>query len=457
MANKQETAKAIAARGGKILRLGLILGDKIVEEQLIRDRKKPVTIGQSAKNTFAIPAVGLPKTWSLFEQAGGRYVLRISESMDGRISDGNDVSTLAQLRGGRAQKVGDHWLLPLSESARGKILLGDVSILFQFVQAPPLQPRPQLPHSVRGSFADRIDPYLAVIVAISLMAHTGLYVHYKFFVDEPKPPPPDVIPDQFARVLVEAPRPPEPAKPSDKGEAPAAEEEKGQEQAKDDKPKGEKKDDPKPAEPQTAEAKVASTAPVRVLKQLSGKGGSGAPLLGPGDDKEAWGDLGKGLGKVGSGDVVAGVGTTTGQTTRGTGDGEVAVGTGQGVSGPTGPGTTSSGPKQEEEVKVAGSQGKIEDIDSAGLDPDKVSATIRSRYYPRVVQCYQRALKSNPSLGGKVNVTFTVGVAGNVVKVDADGFDGGVDSCIEAEARRWRFDRPEGQATFEISFVLRRA
>ena len=41
----------------KILRIGVILGDKIVEERLVRERG-PVSIGQSAKNTFAVPAPG---------------------------------------------------------------------------------------------------------------------------------------------------------------------------------------------------------------------------------------------------------------------------------------------------------------------------------------------------------------------------------------------------------------
>jgi hypothetical protein len=70
--------------------------------------------------------------------------------------------------------------------------------------------------------------------------------------------------------------------------------------------------------------------------------------------------------------------------------------------------------------------------------------------------CYQRALKSNPSLQGKVTLSFTIGIAGNVVKANADGFDSGVDQCIEREARTWRFDKPESPAEFEIPFILRK-
>jgi hypothetical protein len=192
----------------KILRIGVLLGDKIVEERLVRDRGA-VTIGQSAKNTFSIPAAELPRSWPLFQLQQGRYVLAIADSMDGRISDGGQVMTVAQLKGsGRIARAGQAWQIPLSDNARGKIVIGDMTLLFQFVVAPPLQPRPQLPHSVRGSIADRIDPYLAVILSVSLVAHGLVWAYCKYIVEEPPPPPPDVIPDQFAHVVLERPKPP---------------------------------------------------------------------------------------------------------------------------------------------------------------------------------------------------------------------------------------------------------
>src|SRR5438105_9185868 len=83
----------------KILRIGVILGGKIVEERLIRTRET-VTIGQSAKNTFAIPAPELPRSWQLFKLVGTKYVLNVNESMDGRLSDGGNVLALAQMKAG---------------------------------------------------------------------------------------------------------------------------------------------------------------------------------------------------------------------------------------------------------------------------------------------------------------------------------------------------------------------
>ena len=439
----------------KILRIGVILGDKIVDERLVRDRG-PVTIGQSAKNTFAVPAPELPRSWTLFHVDGktGRYVLTVADSMDGRISDGGQVMTVAQLKGsGRIAKQGPAWLVPLSETARGKIVIGEMTLLFQFVQAPPLQPRPQLPHSVRGSLADRIDPYLAVIMSLSLVFHGLVYAYCKYVVEEPPAPPPDVIPDQFAHVVMERPKPPPPPKDATQKDDKAATTEEA------------KKEDPRPKAPEpkkveappdkaSLEARVAGAAPLKVLNQLGARGNG--PLGNLTGDKQSWEDLDKGLSKVGSGSVVASVETTSGQTVRGTGAGDVASGREVGVNGPTGPAST-GGEKTEKEVKVAGQTGKIDSIETGGLDPDKVANAIKARYQARVMACYQHALKTNPNLSGKLTVNFTVGIAGNVVKAAVEGFDPSVDECVQREARTWRFEKPESPAEFEIPFILRRA
>ena len=118
----------------------MLLGGKIVEERLIRDRGD-VTVGQSSKNTFSVPLEGLPREWTLFKAHDGAYALDFTGQMDGRLSDGDKVQTLAAARESGARRVGDHFSLPLGDHARGKVSLGDLTLLFQFVTEPPLQPR----------------------------------------------------------------------------------------------------------------------------------------------------------------------------------------------------------------------------------------------------------------------------------------------------------------------------
>src|SRR6185503_13846178 len=159
----------------RILRIGILLGGKIVEERLIREHVS-VSVGQSMKNTFSIPVEGLPLEHTLFVLENDRYFLRFLPKMDGRLSDGGNVTTLEQLKSTGAQQSPGYWQVPLSPTARGKLSLGDLTVLFQFVTEPPRQPRPMLPASVRGTFADRLDPRLMVILGASIVIHFSLAI-----------------------------------------------------------------------------------------------------------------------------------------------------------------------------------------------------------------------------------------------------------------------------------------
>jgi hypothetical protein len=145
MAKERLQSQPVISQPGprpRILRIGVLLGGKIVEERLIRERT-PVTIGQSIKNTFSIPVEGLPLEFTLFALDEGKYKLRFLSRMDGRLSDSSgQVNTLEALKGRAAQQHGEYWQVPLSESSRGKLTLGDLTVLFQFVTEPPRQPKP---------------------------------------------------------------------------------------------------------------------------------------------------------------------------------------------------------------------------------------------------------------------------------------------------------------------------
>jgi len=173
-AKPQPQAKSNNARR-RILRIGILLGGKIVEERLIRERTS-VTIGQSMKNTFSIPVEGLPLELTLFSLENDRYHLRFLNKMDGRLSEGDQVNTLEALKSRGATNQGEYWTVPVADTARGKLSLGDLTILFQFVTEPPRQPKPMLPASVRGSFADRVDPRLAVILGASIILHFAVVI-----------------------------------------------------------------------------------------------------------------------------------------------------------------------------------------------------------------------------------------------------------------------------------------
>src|SRR5262249_14974992 len=80
------------------------------------------------------------------------------------------------------------------------------------------------------------------------------------------------------------------------------------------------------------------------------------------------------------------------------------------------------------------------------IDASIVAREIRSRM--RAIQaCYERQLKRNPNLGGKIGLRFTIGSVGKVtnVSIESDSVgDPSVTDCVKQAVLRWRFPAPEG-------------
>ncbi len=453
-----------AAPKPKILRIGIIQGGRIVEERLVRKRES-ITVGQSAKNMFVVPSDALPKQWLLFEVAGARYVGHFADQMDARIAVGNEIISLAQLKqSGKIQKRGAAWILPLDERSRGKITVGnDLTILFQFVTPPPPQPRPQLPASVRGSVTANLDWFFTAIATVSFLLHLALVVYLRN-VDWPRKPDIETIPDRFVQMVVKK----EEKKPEPKVETKVEETKEPEKKAekKAEKPAGDAEKKPKKelteAEKQAAaEAKARADAERRarlaeqvksmgVLKLLGAKAdgsGSIADVLGKGDvdrDQEA---AFKGVGGVGvatGNEGLRGIKTGTG------GSGKVAT-----VGGLRGGGAIAGGGTGEGsgEKKVSGIVKSEAPAVDGELDPGLVAKEVKSRL-GAVKACYERALKRNPNLSGKVVVHWTITAAGTVsgIDIEQDSLgDAEVSSCIKQLVARWRFPSPSGGAV-EVSF-----
>ena len=457
----------------RVLRIGVLLGGKIVEERLIRERVD-VTLGQSAKNTFSIPVEGLPRQWTLFQVVNGQYVLNFTKAMDGRLSDGDRVQTLELARSGGAASRGDHWTLPLSEHARGKVSIGELTLLFQFVTEPPRQPKPMLPHSVRGTLADRLDPQLMVILAVSIVAHTVLMM-WAVFINDPDLS--DGIADRAAVATFQEESyeikdvedfqiPQEPAKDPNEGQAetapPKGEETKTPEQPKTPaKPTGGGGEKPSGREETSAVALQEES--VRYADMLfSGDSATGG-VSGDMERRKPGSDLGQLVAEVAASGARTEIGG--GQADRGTrGSGDPRIGTGKGpaVEGPGGP-VSASGPDGKGTEKVPAGRISVSDkktFDDSTLTPDAVLRKIMSAYMTGIKRCQKELLKTDPTARGKVKLAFTVNESGRTVSPNATGFESSLDKCIEGQMANWRFDVPKDkdgdptEASFEISLQL---
>jgi TonB family protein len=436
----------------RILRIGIIQGGRIIEERLIR-RREDISIGWSSKATFAVPSEALPKQWLLFGITPKGYVARFADAMDARIAVGNEVISLAQLKqAGRIRQQGSAWLLLLDERSRGKIAVGDLTILFQFVTPPPQQPRPRLPASVRGSWTTGLDWAFTVIGGVSFLAHL-LFVMYLRNVDWPRKPDIEEIPDRFVQMAVKA-KPPEAPKQQttqDKTDDKTPDKQLAANSGAKKAAKRELSPDEKARLDAERRARLAeqvrNTGILKLLGAKADGSGSIADVLGKGDVDR---DQEKAFQGVGGLTVATSEASLRGVKSGTGGSGKVAdIGSLRGAGTIAG-GNTGAGVTEKRVSGVVRSEAPAVDGE---LDPALVSKEVRARI-GAVKACYERALKRNPNLSGKIKVRWTITAAGTVSGVDISDDsmgDSEVSSCIKQLVARWRFPAPAG-GSVEVEF-----
>ena len=424
----------------------MILGGNLVEERLFRTvQAGPITIGQSLRCTLSLPVEGMPAEHALFVVDEGRLVLRLAERMTGRLAHGPTIRMVEDL----ASKT-----VPVERGLRGKLQLGDATILFQEIAAPPVTPRPQLPASVRGTFGDRVDRRLAAFIGTSLVAHLGLAL-YAWSTDRPiddaqepdelaqyEPPRVDVLIDPVL------PDPPPVAEPTIGDPAPGV---------------------APPANPRVQTPGTRNPAPPRLHEP--------APV-----DAARWAQVmtGNNPNTDGQQEIKSRQpGAALDQQIKDIKDHnrDVHVGTdprsrdqdirrpGDGPDGPDikDPRFATTEPKEERKPFV-----RIDPIarppgePTITLTPAMVVARIVGSYMAGLQRCYvKHGLSVDPDLSAKVQLSFTVTETGGTDDNTARGANTEVDSCIRGQMAGWKFpvpkdeDKDPTEAAFKVALVLR--
>lgn len=446
------------ATGPKVLRIGLVQGGRVIEERIIKQRTS-VTIGANEKSMFVVPSNAIPPSFKLFELIGNDYYLNFLDGMTGRVALASGITDINALRG-QAKKVGNAYQIKLTEEARGKVVVGDTTFLFQFVAPPPVQPRPQLPLAVKGGIASTIDWTLTIIAAFSFLLHFGIVgAMYSDWMDP-------VVGDEFnvaglVDMMKNIPAPPVET-PTEVATNPTATS-TSTATAATAKPSGgaggkQGTTGRSQGAGNVSDAKAAalsSQAEAMQMQMLAALGGgsavqgalnrsdippvdlSGAAASGAGV-AHGTGDLrvGGGGGPVQGGGRGGGLGGIGGGT-QGSGTG-AGAGAERVVKGPTGDaqigGTTAS-------VPVSGA--------------DRVVAGLR----PKFKRCYEAGLAQDPGMSGKVVIAAKIGPNGEVASADVasnSGLSPSVASCIAGHVKRATFDAPGGSGStlnIPVTFV----
>ena len=329
--------------------------------------------------------------------------------------------------------------LQLDPSARGKLDLGETTLLFQFAAPAPVPPKDPFPDEFKArpsTMWSRSD-MATLAAAVLLLGPYFMWASNKEidYTIEPE------IDERFLRVMGLQ----QPKKKDDKKEEKKDDEEEVL--AKEDekiKPKKEVElvDKQIMATKNYSKEAVNKARGVGIARVLGTYGGDG-----PGTVFDVIQSTENNLGELfaaGMTRTVLADGTEVSAFVPG-GEGISAQGAVVGTKG-----FEASGPELaelEKKERKINSSVKSSGADVFG-DADKkaVQATIRQRT-GALQACYNKALQTNPGLAGKIAYTITISVMGTVtdVRIDDDTLqDSGVQACTVAKIKGWRFPTTPG-------------
>jgi hypothetical protein len=95
------------------------------------------------------------------------------------------------------------------------------------------------------------------------------------------------------------------------------------------------------------------------------------------------------------------------------------------------------------------------EIQQPTLSVANVMSKISTVYMTGLQRCYAKSLKTEPTISGKVTLTFTVDVKGRVLS-DLDGLTPIFDHCLTNMISTWWFPHVSepAEATFQVSLML---
>jgi hypothetical protein len=406
----------------------------------------------------------------LFELIGNEYYLNYLDGMTGRVALKTGISDLAALKA-QAKAVSAGGIrfhrVRLTEDSRGKVVVGETTFLFQFVVPPPLQPKPQLPVSVRKGVAGDIDWFTTIVAAFSFLFHFfAVALVYSDWMDP-------VVDDEYAvSQLIESVKSLPPPPPLEKPTAAADTDATSDSTAESDKPAPTKKaggkapgkgGDNKAAAQAAADAKAAeiASALAELDVQTVGALGGGVATEGVLGSSEVPAGLLDDAGRSGMG---AGTGDPGGlKGLGGTGSGSVKPGAGGGSGrlsdiGNTGTGEKGGATKAGKAKKVQGPKGSAM-VGGASVGGGSVAnaSSVVARMRGRFRRCYQQGLNTNPEMQGSVQLTAKIGPNGEVLGVSGGGGGslGPIVGCLKAVVGGGAFSPPDsGSAIISIPITF---
>jgi hypothetical protein len=434
--------RAAGVPGERVLRVGVVRDGRMLEERVITG--DALTVGPGEHADLVLPARDLARRHRLLQRRGGNWRLIPAPGMRGRIAASDGVVDLAD----------DPSPHELESDARGKLILGATTLLFQLVAAPPVRPRPQLPLSVMRRESG--DWGTTIIAALSFLLHFGIMgvlfsdwvdpvadqgVVVNGLVDSMRALPAPPVVETPGKIASTAPTPEKPT--------PAPTHGHGQ--------RG-KPSDHAGTRGHTSDADAArlkhqlDEMAMKTLGALASNGPATSDVLkGSEVPTNALDVAAKSTAGVGDGDPLH-VGTSGAPIRPGENGSLADIGNGHAADhSDTGKAQHVNAPKPSTQVWTKETVGTVDNA-------MRVVMGMRPGFHA----CYRRELENNPDAHGKVQLTLRIGAGGEVDAVTAThsgNLSSHVIGCMVHRARLAQFDPPsEGSAVISVpvSLVLNR-
>lgn len=420
------------------LRVALIHGARIIEDRTFEPgRRATITVGSDPKSTLCVPMAEPMRPQPLFTISRAGVRLLTASGREGAVATGGREAPLASFA---ASEVA------LERGAKGRVRLGDVTVVFQLVTPPPAPPVPELPAGARGLVA-QVDRGFLVAMVCSFAAHL---LGAGYLIAQPAPVEPELSlselqRDRFAAsALMPIPKAP-PPQTDPKVQRPAPTPEVARRTAPTPAPAAAA---PRAAgSPDALKAKVARFGMLNIIGSV-GTDGVVADLL---KDSSSVGSVAEAMKHAGV--RVASVHDVVAAERKG------------GVAGAAVTveqlGTDGAGRVALEERATAAVVGRVREeavtVDTPDIAPEALAAWMRSRR-GAVQACYERELKRNRALHGRLVLKFAISPRGRVVGLDlSEGTlaSPAVAECISTVARGWVLPfTPEDEVPVAFPFVF---
>ncbi|WP_141593855.1 TonB family protein [Myxococcus sp. AB056] len=446
--------EAMPTPEARVLQVALLWGDTLLEVQHFKDGV-PVTIGEAKQNFFNVFAPSVGKSHVLAVSKKDVLEVRAPAGSRAFVTNQGNVRTKDALRaaGALSGQAGDdaEQRFTLGLHDRVEVSLGTVSFVARYVKPSPVITAASLKDSDFTFF--KITSIcmlagLAVVLAMVLTPRQELPQSADIFESQQRVAKFLITPEkrlEAKKLQLSAPE--EGAKAKDE-EGKFGKEEAKQQEAAPSKPGTPVVDKSKKEKDRQAVGKAG------LLGAFKGMKGGASDVFGPGGFgtgiNDALGGL-KGGAAMGDAQGVGGVGSRgTGKGGGGTALGIGGLGTQGTGRGTGGSGGIDLGGRGKSITKVI--PGKTTVV--GGLDKDVIAKVIR-RHQGEIKYCYESELNKDPSLAGKVAVSFVIDPTGAVSDASISETtlnNAAAERCMLSRIRRWKFPEPKGGGVVSVTY-----